>query len=921
MNTEVSSRYMVKTITEKGLLSGVHVPVLIWIVSLWILCLVLSETVFAESAGDRAQSEPTAAFAEEEGLSGDLAAFAEEEGLSGDLAAFAEEEGLSGDLAAFAEEEGLSGDLAAFAMEEGLSDDLAAFAGEEGLSDDLAAFAQEETPDTEIAAVLEEENPDAELTASAGENDSTIDFVLVLDNSGTMARSDPDGLTTAAAMMFIDMLPTKNARVAVVEFGSNYGENAYSPEKYTNYVSVPFPLSDISSIEQRDACKQVISQTTQDGDYTPVGYAFQAACDVLEKGGAAPGNAGILLISDFRITGQKKEDFLEDGYSYQSLEDAERIAAENEWQVYTLEMNFDGKNDQPGDYTERIAARVRSMIPETVGYGDYVPLHDADEAQTRFADIFQLFFDPGNQADSEVQIRTTDENGIAIFPFTVGEMVAELNVTLTSPDSHQIQSLEIGRGDQMTTYDLTSYQEPIQEEYRTITKEDRYITIKLMLPAPGEDWKVVVHGEARTELEMHALSIYDMEFRLEALTAEQMNAAQGQPENGLEQSENGPGLAKAEADEGNAAPDLAPQKEADEGNASPGLAQTEADEGNAAPEPAETEEGSSITVSVNSPIHFTAAYLYDGRRYSYSKVYEAFPAALEIVETGEQIPMVMGDTEYYADISFLREGTYTVKAIASGETFRTGSIETGTLGVTVVSAPPQIPAIQIANQILDQVLEPGHSLEVNCAEFFFSPDGTPLSYQITVDPASSDLNVALEGDLATITAGAASGKYTVTIAADDGSGDPERVVAQSFGVEVPNRPLELVGEETISATIRLGKDAEQEIRINWADHFQDPDGFTPVAEVTEVNQDNAVVMTQDESGITLRGDHAGKAIYAVTVRDANDPSVTAGIQIKVAVEGSSANAKSGVSLPAIAILAAGAALIVLVIVLLWRRFH
>ena len=883
MNTEVSSRYMVKTITGKGLLSGVHVPhvpALKWIVSLWILCLVLSETVFAESAGDRAQSEPTAVFAEEEGLSGDLAAFAEEEGLSGDLAAFAEEEGLSGDLAAFA-------------MEEGLSDDLAAFAGEEGFSDDLAAFAQEETPDTEIAAVLEEENPDAELTASAGENDSTIDFVLVLDNSGTMARSDPDGLTTAAAMMFIDMLPTKNARVAVVEFGSNYGENAYSPEKYTNYVSVPFPLSDISSIEQRDACKQVISQTTQDGDYTPVGYAFQAACDVLEKGGAAPGNAGILLISDFRITGQKKEDFLEDGYSYQSLEDAERIAAENEWQVYTLEMNFDGKNDQPGDYTERIAARVRSMIPETVGYGDYVPLHDADEAQTRFADIFQLFFDPGNQADSEVQIRTTDENGIAIFPFTVGEMVAELNVTLTSPDSHQIQSLEIGRGDQMTTYDLTSYQEPIQEEYRTITKEDRYITIKLMLPAPGEDWKVVVHGEARTELEMHALSIYDMEFRLEALTAEQMNAAQ----------------------------DLAPQTEADEGNAAPDLAQTEADEGNAAPEPAETEEGSSITVSVNSPIHFTAAYLYDGRRYSYSKVYEVFPAALEIVETGEQIPMVMGDTEYYADISFLREGTYTVKAIASGETFRTGSIETGTLGVTVVSAPPQIPAIQIANQILDQVLEPGHSLEVNCAEFFFSPDGTPLSYQITVDPASSDLNVALEGDLATITAGAASGKYTVTIAADDGSGDPERVVAQSFGVEVPNRPLELVGEETISATIRLGKDAEQEIRINWADHFQDPDGFTPVAEVTEVNQDNAVVMTQDESGITLRGDHAGKAIYAVTVRDANDPSVTAGIQIKVAVEGSSANAKSGVSLPAIAILAAGAVLIVLVIVLLWRRFH
>ena len=182
----------------------------------------------------------------------------------------------------------------------------------EAASEDALEAASEETLETKSEDTLETETEtEAETipsdeTVTASEDDSNIDFVLVLDNSGTMARSDPGGLTVDAAKMFIDMLPMKNARVAVVEFGSNYGENAFSPEKYTKYVSVPFPLSDISSIEQKEACKQVIGETRQDGDYTPVGYAFLAACDVLKQSGAQPGDAGILLISDFRVTGQKR---------------------------------------------------------------------------------------------------------------------------------------------------------------------------------------------------------------------------------------------------------------------------------------------------------------------------------------------------------------------------------------------------------------------------------------------------------------------------------------------------------------------------------------------------------------------------------------------------------------------------------------
>lgn len=455
-----------------------------------------------------------------------------------------------------------------------------------------------------LAAVV---SPDRVFAASTQESSSTIDFVLVLDNSGTMKRSDPDGLTVAAAKMFIDMLPRKDARVAVIEFGADYGEAAFDKEQYSKYVSVPFPLSDITSIRQKEECKKVIGTTRQDGDYTPVGYAFQAACDVLTQGNAEKGDAGILLISDFRVTGQR--DSLEYGYNFQSLIDAEAICAENEWPVYTLELDFDRKNNNPEYYTERIAKRLRTQIPEKAGYGEYVPMTNTAQAQDKFAEIFKSFFDPNNKDDSQAQTQVTDENGIAQFPFSVGDMVAEINVILTCDDADQISSIEVGRGESLTSYDLDSYEAPIQDHDRIITKEKKYITIKIMIPEAADDWKVVAHGTTDLELGMYALSIHDMNIHLTA------DKNQVDPEKGM------------------------------------------------------------ILAAQGKAVSLGAVYLYDGRIYHSDRVYAAYPAVLQILETGEQIPMTAEGSEYSAEAVFENAGTYTVKAVVSGDTFRTGSIE------------------------------------------------------------------------------------------------------------------------------------------------------------------------------------------------------------------------------------------------------
>ena len=609
----------------------------------------------------------------------------------------------------------------------------------------------------------------------AAEENSPVDFVLVLDNSGTMAKSDPEGLTVSAAKMFIDMLPHKNARVAVVEFGSDYGADAYDPEQYTNYVSVPFPLSDITSVSQKLACKKVIGGLTQDGEYTPVGYAFRAACDVLEKGGANPGDAGILLISDFRVTGQKHEDFLDGGYSYQSLEDAAEIARKNEWPVYTLEMNTDGRNDNPSDYRERIGARLRSRIPDLAGNGDYLSLKNAGQAQTLFARIFEQFFDPNGQDQAETQNRTTDDNGIAVFPFSVGEMVAELNVTLTCDKSSSIRSIELGHGGQMQAYDLTAYTEPIQEDDRTVTKEDRYVTVKLMLPAPDDDWQVVVHGDARTQLGMYALSIHDMAFQL-----------------------------------GVSAGDM-------------------------------TEAADSATAAPMGTVHFSASYMYDGRRYNANKVYSTYGAVLEIEGSGQQIPMMAGNSEYYIDLAFDVPGTYRLKAIVSGDTFRTGSIESGTCTVTVEGSAAD--SVETEAQTEPET-EPETETEAapnSPVELF----GGDLSWKIVMEQD------AVPG-------------FLKRFAGLPGDGDQDG-----------------------------------NVRIEWAEHFVDPDGTTPVVEVTANDPEGAFTVTQDENGMTLHADRPGEASFTVVASDAGDPSAQAVMNVNVTSYRARDQAMRKIRIPAI----------------------
>ena len=173
--------------------------------------------------------------------------------------------------------------------------------------------------------------------AETAKDSTYVDFVLVLDCSESMFDNDVEGWTAQAAEDFVNLIGTENVRLAVIAMGHDYGSDAYpvgQSDKYSrNKVKVAFPLTDATDEAREEAAKairEVTSQKMAPGEsetMTPIGYALQAAMEVLENGNSADKNAAIILLSDGQVDGQT--DYVEKGNKkdFKSINEACDIAA------------------------------------------------------------------------------------------------------------------------------------------------------------------------------------------------------------------------------------------------------------------------------------------------------------------------------------------------------------------------------------------------------------------------------------------------------------------------------------------------------------------------------------------------------------------------------------------------------------------
>lgn len=123
--------------------------------------------------------------------------------------------------------------------------------------------------------------PAVQASASAQE---AVDAVLVLDSSGSMKKTDPNGLRIPAAKMFISLL-NKGDRSSVVSFS----DQGY-PVVY---------LNDVKKYEKR--LHQAADKISTKGIHTNIAGALKAALQVFEQGKVVNKKRFIIFMSDGKM--------------------------------------------------------------------------------------------------------------------------------------------------------------------------------------------------------------------------------------------------------------------------------------------------------------------------------------------------------------------------------------------------------------------------------------------------------------------------------------------------------------------------------------------------------------------------------------------------------------------------------------------
>lgn len=375
------------------------------------------------------------------------------------------------------------------------------------------------------------------------EGDTTVDFVLVLDCSGSMNSSDAEMMSVEAAKLFVDLVPIENARIGIVGFGPNWGDTSYVYEKngkvrdLTVYDGThAIQAYSLSSVEESDKqdIKDIITNimsSRQGESYTTVGYALQAAMDMLAQNNTPANQACIILMSDGRLTDTVPEEDLYDAdgvrQSY-SLDGALTQAAESGWPVYCVELAFDANlENQINKWLVPTGTYQMNRIAATTG-GEKVTAESESQMIELFTGIFQRFIkgsDDSNSGDDRYVAEITD--GYVTDQINVDTMTAEMDIIIEG------QELEAGKTlpDVVTSIEITSpdgskdtYTGTDSSESRFITFENGYILAKLVQPQMGE-WKVTVYGTEGVSIQFTKIAMHELNLVLR--TEQKDTIAQG----------------------------------------------------------------------------------------------------------------------------------------------------------------------------------------------------------------------------------------------------------------------------------------------------------------------------------------------------------------------------------------------------------
>lgn len=349
----------------------------------------------------------------------------------------------------------------------------------------------------------------AEETAS--QNTST-DFILVMDCSGTMTKNDPMGLAVSACKLFVDMIPVQNARVSVVTIGNTDSADrkgyAYSAdfevEYNRNMIHQIVPLSEIKTLTEKNTVKQAVAKAgKEEGKQTPIAHGLAAAVDILTQNGATNENACVILLSDGAMTSANWDE------SEELISQSLLTAKNNQWPMFCIELDYHNQNREDGYGDGFRAHELLNRICDDSGTGRdaRIKISSPEEINAAFAKIFSTFMNIDIDFTDTTVI--SDEEGIAEKEFIIPPLTSEASVIIQRGNVDKIELYY--DGSEEPTYVIKGACD--EDNLKVTVEPGNYHCVKLICPKEG-NWKVRTYGDPYANIDIVKMDIQELAMKM-----------------------------------------------------------------------------------------------------------------------------------------------------------------------------------------------------------------------------------------------------------------------------------------------------------------------------------------------------------------------------------------------------------------------
>lgn len=293
------------------------------------------------------------------------------------------------------------------------------------------------------------------FTASAVDtpNANRMNVVFVMDESGSMSKTDAGSLRYDAMDLFLGL---------ATESGNYMGAVAFDDD-----VILQRDITSIEGLNDKTALSQEVRRVSSRGD-TNIGKAIETATQMLQNSGNPDLPSAIILLSDGNTDLGGNDARLQE--SYASRDNAIAIARANGYKIYSVCLNTNGDAD-PAELQE---------ISSATG-GTSVEVKSADDLKEVFSQFYNIIYSTETIVLGDMVI---PDSGEVEIPFNIPRIgVEEANIIISTLNPNTSYVLYQPSGIAYTEAELNAMK---------ITAQT-FSVLKIQNPEAGE-WKLVVKG-------------------------------------------------------------------------------------------------------------------------------------------------------------------------------------------------------------------------------------------------------------------------------------------------------------------------------------------------------------------------------------------------------------------------------------------